>query len=626
MIVAAALQDVAMASEDSTALTRVITARLGCAAGSPSTVSAGAGVQVTQADGVRTWIVGMPYATDPWLRLDALASCWGQDRSRVLRNLDGTFLLLAIDGDGFHLINDKVSPLTWYWCRQGDEVIASTSLRQWLRAARVPLSIDYRALRHHLYTRSHHFDCCVAAGAAKLLKGQCLGSDGQPRFYYRLPDHIRTAATPDDFFDALRGFVRATLAGRKVAVLASNGFDSRMNILLLTECLDHLDICTLRSDAYSEHRMLEAFLDTIPRRNWRLRHFDYSMAPSSPHYAPRRLHEHADFFLDCFDDLTENKEHLIFAPVLRQLVSEGFDAIITGCMGGDVRRVIPIHVVNHRPDTLDPLGTPRTRELFGVTRTQLHDEYTRTERETPDVPRERTGDGQMNYAWPLYARHGLLHIALPICTAQSMEIYRGIDRLTLPGHGGVNFFREFIQRHAPRAPEIRFDTGIALNAPEETRPWIAGTIDLDYVDGVMRQSGVIDGEVLTLLRETYGRQTPPQDAAQSYLNLWAWFATVNDRRDWFAESLRRMRASDPYLWSPGTARTLTVARRRMVDALALHTFRLLDWRDNRHPMHRAAKAARQTFRRGAYTVGSKSYGLLRSVFDLPPWRDIMRKR
>lgn len=598
---------------------RLIFARLPLQPGLTPHVDAGADFRRSEHDGVTAWLWGLPYFRDPALRTGSLARHWRQSPQRVLGGLDGAFLLLVLHPGGFTLVNDQVSPLTWYCHRRGGYLEVSNSLHHLMRTAPLPLAMDYHAYRHQIYTRNHHFNFCVQRGVGKLLKGHLLEPGLTPRCYYQLQPRIERGTTPADYFDHLRHYIRSTLCGRRVAILASNGYDSRMNCILLSECLDHFDIYTFRSDVYSEHRHARRFLRCLPRQNFTIHEVGHSMARGSPWYTPRRLAMHTDLFLDCFDDLTENKEHMLFLDPLTAMVERGCEVLITGCMGGDVRRVNPIHLIEDRPTDMDTAGTARTRELFGISDQDLYEFYQphREDAAWLDDHRERYGDGQMNYVQPLLLNRGIAAVALPMATARSMEIYRGIDRTKLPGRGGVNFYREFIAASVPEAEPISFDTGIAIHVPLEMEPWLPRTVDLDLACRAMCEGG-IDEQVLALLRNTYGIQSPSYHGTQAFLNLWAWFAATMNQRELFAASLEPLRRHDPYwhgqTWRAAALRGWDAARARW------HATRHLG--DTRHPLNRWGKMIRRAGRDVGYRVGSAGYGVARRLLGLPPWREL----
>ncbi len=606
---------------------RLILAKLPLTEGQPAQVHAGNDIHHSRHGDTQAYLFGLPYFTDPWLNTANVASRWAQDRDRVLETVDGTYLLLVVEPGNFYLVNDKVSPLTWYWTRRDDAVHASNSLTHLTQSLSLPIDFDYESYRHMLHTRNHHFDRSLLKGVSKLLKGHLLSRQCVATRYYDFPPRIKAGSTPGDYFDHIRDYTRQTLAGKKVALLASNGYDSRLNAVILSQCLDRFDIFTFKSDVYSEHSGARQFFSKLPRQNYNLRTPGYSMAPGSPHYAPRWLGRHPGLFLDCFDDLSENKEHLLFLEVFAQLAREGFDAVVTGCMGGDVRRVHPLYLVAHRDSDLDLAGTPQTKRLFGISDKQIDDHYRQMEAdpESLENQRELFGDGQMNYTAPLLINRGICQVALPLCTARSMEIYRGIDRAKLPGRGGINFFREFIAQEVPGSKPVPFDTGIALHVPFEKDSWLADTVDIDTAHRTMLESGLFDPDFLKLMRDTYGQQRQPYySGACSYLNLWAWFAVITNQPDRFAQSLSPLTQHDPYLQPKGVRRGFQIFWQRLVYAFCLLPYRAGGWRDHRHPINRFCLWSKTKVKRGVYLAGSAAYGVLRKCLGLPPWDQLRR--
>lgn len=581
------------------------------------------GADVSVDGDIAVYTLGLPYFGDASLSVSNLAAAWRSDPRGVLGAIDGTFLMLVVTPEGPAIINDPASPLTWHWTRRGDEFVASTSLRELVRAAGIPIAPDYAALARHYITRDTHFDCSPIKGARKLLKGQWLDPSLDPRFYYRVAQNIRPGTTPDDLFTHFEDFCRHTFRNRKVAMLGSNGHDSRLNALILSRALDHFDIFTFTSDIYSEHRMAEAYYRCLPRQNFTVRRVPYSMSPGSPHYAVRRLATHTDVFLDCFDDLTENKEQMIFLDVFRTLVREGYEVVVTGCVGGDVRRVLTPHMINFRPNDFHRTAPPRVRQMLGETDEEAEAGYEKILANDPDSVREILSDGQMNYTGPLYFNHGLLQVALPVATGRSVAIMRGIDRTKLPGRGGVNIFRDHVERHVPGARPVPFDTGIALHAPGELRCWLPEVLDMDLIDRRVREAGHFDPEFWSHLRNTHGIQRDPYRSSQSYLNTWAWYANLIGKREWFVESLDRLRQTDPAL--TGGPRSLAWLRRRGTHHVAILSRKVFGVHDPRHPLQRAANAAACFFKSVARSVGSWGYGILRGVFGLPPWNELRRR-
>ena len=603
---------------------RLITARLSLAGPSQPEVDAGKEVHRSQAGAVTAYLYGFPFFQSDWLNTNNLAQRWSEDRDRVLNELDGMFLLLVVTENDFFLVNDRISPLTWYWVRRGDFCYASNSLQHLLAKSQTPLDFDYESFRHLIHTCADHFDRSVVKGVSKLLKGHYISRGLQPVHYFWLPDHVIEGSTPDDYFDHLRVFIRETMAHKKVAVLSSNGFDSRMACVLLSQCLDHFDVFTIRSDVYSEHHRLREFLDHLPRQNFGFRVFGHSMVPSSPHYTARRLWTQRSLYLDCVDDLTINKQHMLFADVFATLIDEGYEVLVNGCHGGDVRTVVPIQVVFQRPAGLEAMGTPRTRELFAVSDNELTQQYLEhhPDPQILEKRREQLSDGQMSCFAPLLLNHGLVQVPLPICSARALQLYRGIDRTKIPGRGGVNFYREFIAQQVPNAPPIPYDTGIGLSVPGETKGWIQCSIDLDFAHQAMSQSGLFDESFLVLMRDELGKQHPPYTGQSSYLNLWAWFTTITDQRPLFEESLQPLQRSDPYLHPAGPVRTIRIILRRAFDQSRLWVALALGVKDHRHVLNRWRKAGSIAAKRGVYVICSTAYSITRRLFGLPPWEQM----
>ena len=602
---------------------RLIVARLPLQPGKPAQVNAGKQVHQSQAKTTRAYLYGVPCFLDPWLDTTNVATRWRENRQRVLDSLDGVFLLLVVENDNFYLVNDKVSQVTWFWTKKDDQVYASNSLVALMDAAQLPLRFDYRAYRHHIYTRGHHFDMCVVQDVGKMLKGHYVDRSLNEHRYYRLEDNFRHGATPADYFDHVRDVIRQTLMGKKVAVLSSNGFDSRTDCILASQCLDQFEVFTIKADAFSEHRQTRQFLKSLPKQNYKFRVAGHSMSSGSPRYTIRNLYEHAPTFLSCFDDLTENKEHVVFADILATLAKEGFDAIVTGCMGGDVRKLLPMVTIYDRPTDLDQAGTSSKHEFFRDEHDVMKQRYTA---DFPDAGlldpmREFAGDGQQNYTAPMLLHHGVLHVPLPICTARAHELYRGIDRTSVPGRGGINFFREFIQEQTPKAPPIPFDNGIAFHQPFENSNWLPQVLDIDFVHNSLLESGVFDQEFLELMRDSYGQQRSPYySGSMSYLNLWAWYCVVTDQPDAYMRSLEPLRTHDPYLQPPGLSRTLQVTAAQLRYAMGLALFHTLRWDDPRHFVNRQITVLVKATKRLIYQIGSAGYGVLRKCFGLGPWK------
>lgn len=606
---------------------RLILAKLPLNAAGSAAVTAGPQIDVSAAGVVTAYLWGEPYFRDAWLNRSNLAQRWNQDSKRVLDTIDGTFMLLIVEPDGFRLINDKVSALTWYCARQGSYLYASNSFGHVMDAADVPFKFNYHAYRHYIYTRSHHYDMSLVDGVFKLLKGHTLDHTLKQRQYYDLRDSFESDITPEMYFDHLGEIMMQTMQSKQVGILASNGYDSRVLCLLLSQHLEHFHVFTYAADTYSETPHLKHFLQQLPKQNYTLHTLRHSMAKGSPHYTPRKLARHAELFLDCFMDLSGNKEHLLYIDALDRMVDMGIDHVVTGCMAGDVRRIIPLYLMELRESDIEDIASPQLLQKFGISNDQLEMLYHGLREDDPWVDDKHYlfGDAQTNYTHPLMLHHGLTQNSLTVYTARALELYRGIDRSKLPGRGGVNMWRDYIDRYMPGAKSVPFDTGITMDVPLEHDPWIADTIDIDYACEQMRQADVFDDEFIDLMRDTYGVQRKPYDATQTFLNLWAWFTNITGQRGKFMESLQRMRQTDPYLKPRGINRSFAIARLRILDRLRIAWDALCALGDRKHPLFRLRAWCKRQWRYKGYAIGSAVYGLIRRTLRLPPWQNIRRR-
>lgn len=567
---------------------RLITARLPLEGGSGTQVQAGVQVHQSHDGAVSAYLVGLPYFLDPWLDADHLATRWREDRARVLDTLDGTFHLLVLDGDGFHLVNDKVSAATWFWCVRNGVVHASNGFKALIRAADVPLRFDYRAFRHQLQTKAGLFDMSVIQGVRKLRKGHILGRDLEPRQYYDPATHIVPGSTPEDYFAHLDHYISQVLRQRRVATLCSAGFDSMMQATLLSRGLEQFDVYTAVTDIYSEHRRAQRFLRLLPKQNFRVQTFGYSMAPGSPAYAPRRLHTHASTYLACVDDLIMSKDHLTFADILTQMRKEGVEVLVTGYYGDSVRRAVPIHLMYYLNLHLDALATPRVRELFADSDEQVAACYPRCE----DELWQRLTHAQWAYTPAMFLNLGIACVALPACTARALALSRGIDRDKLPGRGGVNFYRDYVKQQVPGVRFLPYDTGLGAIMPFE-QDWISQVLDPVAVAEELKASGVFDPQFVDFMVEHYGRSGSAHSSSQNFLHLWAWYCMISDRPSAFEASLTPLRRNDPYFQPVGPRRTLALAWRRLANRATATAFqwRHIRWAgagnpDGRHPINR----------------------------------------
>jgi len=307
-----------------------------------------------------------------------------------------------------------------------------------MQQAKVDLDFNYHAYRHYIYTRSHHYDLSLVDGVFKILKGHYLDQTFKQQQYYDLCANFESNTTPQMYFDHLGEIITQTMRDKQVGILASNGFDSRLLCLLLSQHLDHFHVFTYGSDTYSESSRLQRFLKKLPRQNYTLHKFRHSMAKSSPHFTPRKLIEHSDLFLDCFMDLSGNKEHLLYIDAFAKMIDLGIDHVVTGCMAGDVRRIIPLYLMELRKSDLESIASPHMQRLFDVTNDQLEQLYHsgRDDDAWVDGKHYHFGDAQTNYPHPLMLNYGLVQNSLTVYTARALELYRGINRDKLPGRGG----------------------------------------------------------------------------------------------------------------------------------------------------------------------------------------------
>ncbi len=548
----------------------------------------GRDVAISRHGPVTAYLTGLPHFLEPGITTDDIARLWHDNPQHARETIDGAYLLLVIEPDNFHIVNDRVSPLTWHWLARDGKVYADTSLVRLLQASGQPIELDYKAIRYNLFTRGHHFDLCCAKGANRMRKAHYLDKALTPTRYYDFTQHFVQGATTEDYFEHLRDYLRRTMRGRKLAVLGSNGHDSRMIYTLLSEEADHFDAFTMRCDRYPEHEMARRFLKAMPRQNHELHVMHHSMVPSSPAYSPRRLARYTDLFLDMFDELTVNKEHFLFLEVLSHMKEGGYDALFTGAWGGNVRTINPVECVFPRDEPYEAVGTDETRRLFGVSDAHLLKEFTESKRNAAilDPRYERLGNGHLNYAQTLWEATGAMFIPLPMPTVRSMEIYRGIDRTKLPGVGGVNFYREFVAGLVPDAEPIPYDNGIAYAVPGERERWIAHCFDLAFVRRTMQETGIWHPDVLDMIMNHFARQRPPFRDAQDFLNLWAWTTVLTDRREAFHRSLQPMREHDAYLVANGHGALLRNLHWRF-DQSRIATASLARVGDWRHPLHRA---------------------------------------
>lgn len=581
-----------------------------------ATVTAGASIAHSTADGVDAWLLGLPFFTDPWLNAANFAQRWSEDQPRVLDTIDGTFLLLVVTRDNFFLVNDKVSPLTWHWTPRGDRVIASSNLIGLRDAANLPLDVDYETLRRQIFTRSQFFDRCILKGVRKIRKGFLVDRAQTERQYYDLVANIRHGSTPADYFAHLDDFVQQTMTGRKVATLASAGFDSRINCLMLNRHLDEVDVFTYRSDLYSEHRKAKQFLSCLPRQRYRLHTLGHSMLPGSPHYTPRTVYRHRDTYLECFDDLTMNKEHFIFVEALDAMRRNGTQVLVNGVSGDSVRRLRPLTLFWPTKDTLDDDSPPAVRELWGPPLGELEQQYTHTgNAERSDALRLSVGSGQFNYGSPLLANLGIVAVSLPICTARALELYRGIDRSELSGKRQCNLFSDYLDAHVPKARPVPPDTGIALGVPGEARQWIAQTIDLDAACDAMIDEGGLNADAIRLLRDTLGRQRNAGYSRPAFFNLWSWYCRFTGASQRFEASFAPLLASDAYLQE---GRALNRSRARLAAAARRSWAHVTGVRDHRHIAHRAVREGRRALRLGACRAASGVYGVIKRCLGKSP--------
>ncbi len=595
---------------------RLILARLPLHPELEAEIVAGPIVDISRAAGVTGYLWGEPYFRDPWLNRTNLAERWIESPDRMLDLIDGSFMLLIHEPDGFKLINDKVSALTWYCTQRGDWLWASNSLGHLMQAADVPFDFDYHAYRHYIYTRSHHYDLSLIKNVFKLLKGHYLDQTLEQKQYYDLRAAFETDITPEQYLDHLRDVISQTMRGKEIGVLASNGFDSRFLCLLLSQNLDHFHIFSYGADTYSETGRLEAFLKLLPMQNYTLHKLRHSMAAGSPHFTPRKLIDHADLFLDCFVDLSGNKEHLLYLDAFAQMTDLRMDHVVTGCMAGHVRRSIPLYLMELRESDMEQVGTDRTRELFGVTNEELEELYhgRREDDDWVDDKHYLFGDAQTNYTHPLMLNYGLVQNSLAVYTARALELYRGIDRQILPGRGGVNLWREYLNEYLPHAEPVPYDTGITLDVPLEHDPWIPHTIDVDAACRVMRESGDFDPEFIDLIRDTYGIQRPPYSATQTFLNLWGWYANLSGRREAFIQSLAVLRRRTTQLQRSPKRRVIA----RLADWSRIRLGTLTAVCDRRHPVYRLCRWCKLALRYRGYAGGSAIYGGCRRLLGLPP--------